>query len=547
MIPLITVRYLKNLPLPVASLIPVATFAVHHGPHHSVINHRDAHLPQAQRKPRIRSTQSCQSSQRPAVVPVLHTSKNPYQRRSNKQPTAFDVSSSTNIARLDCVIGHCVPLNSSSRAGSDCHASPTRHAASSRHRSTPSRSPTLRYQPPGRTLAVSPKEAPNPLNTVVPIQPATSSRPGPVFETGDGVFRNPFSGKYAPNTFSSLPEVPLNSSSHADFRRNAGSSHHASPVSHADSNRHACPGPVFETAPSVSTAADPEPDPLSHLRVYYQNTRGLRTKIDSFFVAAAEAEYDVIVLTETWLDDVISSTQLFGNAYTVYRTDRSRLNSRKTRGGGVLVAVSSSLQFCIDPSPVSNRLEQLWVKVHLDGFDVSVGVLYLPPDYKNDLFLIQQHLESIDSIMSGLSQHDYALLFGDYNHSEMLWLPSEDGGLKLDTRGSNLTGPGSILYDGFCFHNLTQINSVKNANNGILDLVLVNDLSLPACHLSEAVEALVVVDTAHPAIEIDIVMSLPVKYEQAPEGALFDFRRADYEVLTNDIFSIKADTNFDFL
>lgn len=57
------------------------------------------------------------------------------------------------------------------------------------------------------------------------------------------------------------------------------------------------------------------------LKIYYQNTRGLRTKMEDFFLAVSEMEYDVVVLTETWLNDQHLSTQLFGNSYTEHRDD----------------------------------------------------------------------------------------------------------------------------------------------------------------------------------------------------------------------------------
>lgn len=59
-------------------------------------------------------------------------------------------------------------------------------------------------------------EAPDPPNTVVPFMPATSSRPGPVFGAGNGVFRAPYAGKYAQSTNPSLPDsVPISSASSA--------------------------------------------------------------------------------------------------------------------------------------------------------------------------------------------------------------------------------------------------------------------------------------------------------------------------------------------
>ncbi|XP_058813429.1 uncharacterized protein LOC131677318 [Topomyia yanbarensis] len=69
----------------------------------------------------------------------------------------------------------------------------------------------------------------------------------------------------------------------------------------------------------------------SQLKMYYQNVRGLRTKIDELFVAASDAEHDVIILTETWLNDEINSLQLFGPRYSVYRNDRDPIAAGKKR------------------------------------------------------------------------------------------------------------------------------------------------------------------------------------------------------------------------
>ena len=70
------------------------------------------------------------------------------------------------------------------------------------------------------------------------------------------------------------------------------------------------------------------------ISILYQNVRGLRTKVDEFFVAVSDVQYDVIVLTETWLNECFHSAQLFGD-YHVYRCDRNPLSTGKSRGGGV--------------------------------------------------------------------------------------------------------------------------------------------------------------------------------------------------------------------
>lgn len=57
--------------------------------------------------------------------------------------------------------------------------------------------------------------------------------------------------------------------------------------------------------------------------LYYQNVRGLRTKADDFYSNVATANYPILCLTETWLDDSCASAQYFTPGYTVFRRDRN--------------------------------------------------------------------------------------------------------------------------------------------------------------------------------------------------------------------------------
>lgn len=203
------------------------------------------------------------------------------------------------------------------------------------------------------------EEAPEPLVAVTHACPShPSNRSGAAVENGDGGFRSPSAGKYPFVSGVSIVDAPSCSSGQRETHIN---------------NRN------------------------SDLRIYYQNVRGLRTKIDDFFLAVGDEEYDVIVLTETWLDDAIHSAQLFANSYTVIRTNRSPMNSRKTKGGGVLIAISSRLSCIRESAAISDSLEQLWIRIDMRSYIISIGVIYLPPDRKNDVHAIEQHVESIGS------------------------------------------------------------------------------------------------------------------------------------------------------
>ena len=279
--------------------------------------------------------------------------------------------------------------------------------------------------------------------------------------------------------------------------------------------------------------------------LYYQNVRGLRTKIDSFFLAASEDEYDVIVLTETWLDDRILSTQLFGNHYTVFRNDRSPQNSSKSRGGGVLIAVSVKLNCRIDPATIHNTLEQLWVTVETQHSVISIGVVYIPPDRKSDSVLIQQHVDSIGSVLSRLDLHTEALLFGDYNQSGLRWFISDNGLPSIDSLRSQISVCCCALLDGFCFHGLSQINTVMYRDERMLDLILANDAVMPHCAISIPHEPLVDLEAVHAAIVVTVKLPQPLVFEQPSLDRLLNFARANYDELSAALAAIDWDSFLD--
>ena len=60
--------------------------------------------------------------------------------------------------------------------------------------------------------------------------------------------------------------------------------------------------------------------------------------------------YDVIILTETWLnEDFLTPTIFDCNMYNVFRKDRCTKTTRLKRGGGVLIAIRSNISVnCIN-------------------------------------------------------------------------------------------------------------------------------------------------------------------------------------------------------
>lgn len=81
----------------------------------------------------------------------------------------------------------------------------------------------------------------------------------------------------------------------------------------------------------------------NQLNCYYQNVRGLRTKLTSLSLSVTSSDYDILFFTETWLTEDISNLELGMNDFDIYRKDRNASTSSASRGGGVLIAVKRTL------------------------------------------------------------------------------------------------------------------------------------------------------------------------------------------------------------
>ena len=93
------------------------------------------------------------------------------------------------------------------------------------------------------------------------------------------------------------------------------------------------------------------------LKFCHLNVRSLLNKIDQFKLHFAHSGFDVIMLSETWLDKDISSSILELEGYQIFRNDRAFVdsgNDRIKRGGGLLTLVHNELNFTGDHDIAKN-------------------------------------------------------------------------------------------------------------------------------------------------------------------------------------------------
>lgn len=249
---------------------------------------------------------------------------------------------------------------------------------------------------PGRTVE-SLMEAPEPSDTVELIAAsAHHSRPGPVVSCGLGVFHPVTSGEYCHHSING-PTVPGDS--------------------------------IFSTSERSLTHGLANDD---EILIYFQNAGGMNSSTGDYLLATSDDCYDVIVLNETWLDSRTLSSQVFGPGYEVFRCDRGPRNSRKSIGGGVLVAVNKKRKSRIIENDLWDSVEQVWVCIELIDRKVFLCGVYVPPDRTRDDDLIETHTRSVMSVIDMAAARNEILIIGDFNLSGIAWQSSQNGFLHPD-------------------------------------------------------------------------------------------------------------------
>lgn len=250
--------------------------------------------------------------------------------------------------------------------------------------------------------------------------------------------------------------------------------------------------------------------------IYYQNVRGLRTKLTDLFNAVLTCSYPIIILTETWLTDAFYNSEIFDSRYIICRADRNSDSCSKNRGGGVLIGVLGWLSSCQLISDCHG--EELWVKVNIGKGSLILCAIYIPPASPVGVYL--DHFSRVEKFMADHVESKLCLV-GDYNLPDIAWLGNPGcNGLSPSHASSSAH---QEICDFLCYLNLLQYNQIFNHRNSILDLVLSN-----ITHVSVIkTDPLSKIDDYHPALEINIPNVKFLSLDCRPRD-VHDFQRAPY-------------------
>ena len=198
---------------------------------------------------------------------------------------------------------------------------------------------------------------------------------------------------------------------------------------------------------------------------------------------------DLIVLSETWLNEAFFNAELFDPRYSVFRRDRNYLELDSQRGGGVLVAVSSELNASLILTSICNAYEDLWIQLDTAGTKLVIGCAYIPPN--STLETYHSFCNTCESLRNRFTSHKF-LIYGDFNLPRVDWMLEDDVLVPTELNSA----PAEILINTMCFLELQQINSVRNSLGRTLDLTFADEFN----HLSVSLcpDPLLPIDDYHP-------------------------------------------------
>lgn len=271
------------------------------------------------------------------------------------------------------------------------------------------------------------------------------------------------------------------------------------------------------------------------LTVYYQNTRGLRTKTHDFFSSTNGSSYGIICISETWLNNGVHNGELFNlNAFSVYRRDRDAITTSKVDGGGVMIAVRNSYSSRVHVDWSNDGIcEDIWVSIDLNGKQkLLVCCVYVPPYASAEN--ISCHLDKVSNVCMDHPE-DLIMIVGDYNIPQVSWSYNET--LNMYDPSSATSSVAENVIDTYSLLNFGQYNGVANTFNKTLDLLF---SSTPNVQVTACTTPFVPQDNHHVALDVVCnVNNLAFKCKASYKK--FNFRNCDYDAINNVLQSVDWD------
>ena len=183
------------------------------------------------------------------------------------------------------------------------------------------------------------------------------------------------------------------------------------------------------------------------MSVCHINAQSIFNKLD--LIAVELGTYDIITVSETWLDQTISTSDLVLPSYQIpIRLDRNR------HGGGVAIYVKKCIPFVERIDLIIPNLEAMWIEVNLCNRKVIIGNFYIHQRF-TDWNMVEVSIEQASQICPNL------IIIGDFNQD-----------MLNDRKSQNIRNIINIF-------NLNQVIDtpprITPHSSSLIDLILISD------------------------------------------------------------------------
>lgn len=112
------------------------------------------------------------------------------------------------------------------------------------------------------------------------------------------------------------------------------------------------------------------------LNIFYQNVRGIKTKLTTWRNILSLLEHNIVGATEIFHDGSVGDMEVLSKDWTILRRDRS------TQCGGVLLAAHPPILLHHHPEFESDTGVDLWASFMWRGRSIYICVVYIKPRAK---------------------------------------------------------------------------------------------------------------------------------------------------------------------
>lgn len=218
------------------------------------------------------------------------------------------------------------------------------------------------------------------------------------------------------------------------------------------------------------------------MKISHINVRSLFAKMCDLSAIVHQREFDIVGISETWLDEGISSDVVALNGYSLFRQDRG------SRGGGVGLYVRDcfraelvTLDFALE-----SLTECIWVKLVVRGFVIVVGVMYRPPNRKSRNSRMESFIRDIDNMLNYICpMADYVVCLGDVNVNMMNVSNPVSECLSSYGFTQVISEPTRVTYKSSTLIDPIFVNCASNliGKCGVICTDHISDHAMPFCEL----------------------------------------------------------------